>query len=1812
MAIYDFLDKFLKNNFSKPKEFTQGDLISEYKAKFPQAANLEDSYIATEIASNAPSFAYLKNYSPDSPIDHKSVPRELRGEIYNNKFEDSKLKTAQDTISKIKSDYPEVKEADDIELAKYLETHYPTRFKDLSKPLIDGNRQKTIGSTISTMFKTPVEAMSSVVDPITKTNKTVVDAVDSIPVREQFARVKGSAEAAENRLLRYLSDFPDQGIVGLGADIGTSTILTLNGIYKGVTGDEFNIEPATIEALKNRDVDPKIASYAGQIVGGLSLLAGSSALIRSGRIAESVGAMLGRNQSVARFLAPIAADSATFASAGAIQEGIKQSIDGKLDPEKLGKVIASNTLTGAVFGGISGFSNGLYRVIGNSALGIGLTKAEGGSDTEAVINGVVFGAFTAFSAPELTRQQQIGAYKSGRKIVGDVTRETAINRGYSAGEAEMAVKEVQAGFDFLMKKAGESGKISTPNIEKAAKELSSKINERLIPKEKTGIAETEAKPFNETVQEMGKTPKQYKAESKTTNDLTPMPEKYKDSIEVKKSDIEGKGAFSTEEVRSGDTVGPAIIEGQRTPLGQYVNHSEKPNTIPEVVDGAVNLNATKPIKNGEEITVDYKSATEKGLQSIENKLQSIKNKLPDLKTRQKNLDEIIESPSMGYLNENTNYNELKNKLGDFSVVVKDTNGARAIMSISDFEFLEKDESFSSRIRAVFLNGQSLKVPESPIIPQDFMPTIFKHSNFVAYAEARNRETTKNELMDNRSLVKEIKDIKLSAQTNVPDQQKAKFVDMIVDPRVQKLLNENGVKEINIMPPFKFSLSEQAHYVNGKKIININADAENPTDSILHELGHVAYERMPDTEKKRLVELAKKSKNPIVKGYLKNKLYEEVVAELYYKTDELISGDSKIQKIVKSAEENLSKKLPDKILPVGLSVEMQKDPQNQRSDGKFEFQDKEFESRYQSSKGLRGPKIWELAKEFATRLKNSATRTYAEIPRDAYHAEFTDILEKQKLNSTVAKENSLRLIQDITLGLDKTQFDLFTRKVLLDDLSYDAQTGKDLPLGLTPEILGAEKARIDSTIEKTPNVKEAISKRKKIQESIKNELVNNKIITEEQAKNPNYFHHQVLYYAQAKNYVGIGNKLKKQKPGIAKKRMGTTLDINTDYLEAEFEYMTQSIQAIRTAENLMRLENSKYNIKDKLLNEAKTESEMLGRDVDWRELVPDGYTIWQPQKGNIFYRSPAIPESALQKLIEGVMPEDLLREFLFVGGPRKEFVLPDNIAKTLEELNKPTAKTSAETVFDIFTKLPLNLWKRWVLFNPSRLSKYMFQNALGDLDIVLTANPRAVNKFIQAFGELWDHFYSDKPMTKDMRDFFERGGLSSSITVNELPELKDTSLFKKFYDRMSFAQRANLVKRWFQAAGKFATFRENWFRYAMYLDYLERYKKGDFNKNFVLEYGASDQNVIDSMTDPRDKAAKVTTEAVGDYSNISEMGRALRNRLIPFYSWLEINFARYPKMFANAINQGVNKSVKRRMVFGTSVRVVGSLLTWIARAVSLWGAYQLWNNLSDPEGERSLSEYNRKHMHLLVGRDKHGNPMILRGQGALGDFLEWFGMNDLPGLARLYMDDKIDMPYLISELAKAPINKGFQAISPMYKATAEYLTGVSFFPDVTNPRSVRDRGRQLLQNIQMEDVYDWLKSRPQRSFLEIVRKSTPLVVSEVKENAYNDIRDLKYLYLERKGKGNFSGAVYTPRSEAAYYYRLAIKYGDDRAKKKFFGVMRAYGVTNSEYKNILKRLDPLSGLTQEEKVEFISALNFDERKKLEKAELHYSDLIGSVK
>ena len=89
-----------------------------------------------------------------------------------------------------------------------------------------------------------------------------------------------------------------------------------------------------------------------------------------------------------------------------------------------------------------------------------------------------------------------------------------------------------------------------------------------------------------------------------------------DGVEVGNSDIQGIGVFA-KDIRGGDLIGYARLDGNRTILGRYTNPAKIGNAKPVMSGDNIVLVATRDISM-EEITVNYRDmvAINKGLSDV--------------------------------------------------------------------------------------------------------------------------------------------------------------------------------------------------------------------------------------------------------------------------------------------------------------------------------------------------------------------------------------------------------------------------------------------------------------------------------------------------------------------------------------------------------------------------------------------------------------------------------------------------------------------------------------------------------------------------------------------------------------------------------------------------------------------------------------------------------------------------------------------------------------------------------------------------------------------------------------------------------------------------------------------------------------------------------------------------------------------------------------------------------------------------------------------------------------------------------------------
>lgn len=923
---------------------------------------------------------------------------------------------------------------------------------------------------------------------------------------------------------------------------------------------------------------------------------------------------------------------------------------------------------------------------------------------------------------------------------------------------------------------------------------------------------------------------------------------------------------------------------------------------------------------------------------------------------------------------------------------------------------------------------------------------------------------------------------------------------------------------------------------------------------------------------------------------------------------LVGKVAKVSKLIKDTKllKNSSAELRA-IEPIKNTTEIRALEQvgNTRTRAEFEFQNPEIEAIHQANKGVPQAtaitKIKDAVKETVTRFQ----RPIATLPVSPENAEiYKELTLLSKMKSIVGTK-TVNILDDITSTLDKNTFDLFSRKVLLNDLAQEAKLGNKLPNKFTPEEITSELARIESKM--TPEIQQALEKRASEWVTIKEEYINNMkkigVDVSKKFQKEDYFRHQVLEHMQDASLKGGGNRLRTPpNRGYMKARSGEYEgNINTDYLQAEYEVMAQMKHDTEVAKIIKNIE-TKYDISKKVKQDAKSQG-----IKNWKEVIPEGYTTWQPKEGNAFYFANSISDRLAEDLIDNSLTqlgfdESAIRQVLAMGKKRKEFVVKQEIADTLNNLNRTEqqsklSKLSAET---------LGVWKKFELVgNPRSVIKYNLRNISGDLDAVIVGNPSSLKKVPQSSKELFQAM-KNKKFTPQLQSFFDKGGFQQVMYAQEISGVNKLKPFERFSEKSV----KDIVKYPFEKYSDFTqnvtNYREMVLRYASYLDYIEQMKKSPTGlpKNF----GASKPDIIKGLKTIEDRAFKLSNDLMGAYDDVSDIGKTIRKHFIPFYSWLEVNLKRYNQFWKNAVNNdSVIQTVGNRMTMGLKLAPsiaykVGKLTITLS---ALTGVLALWNNTLFPDLVNKIPMDVRSRPHIILGKDANGDPIYFSRLGALNDYLEWFGLGTITQDVKDILDGRRTLAEQIAIMAKQPLNKIVGGLTPVIKLPTELAMGKSIYPDVTKPRQIRDKGQYLAQSVGLTNEYNQLAGLPSKPYLDTLQEAV-YYKSNPEQVAYNNIRNLVQRYKEKIGKST-DGFSTTQRSDALYNYKLALKLKDKKSANKYVKEYFKLGGTSSGLLKSISTLDPLNGLSEKDKRDFVETLTTDERKELNLAILYFNKL-----
>jgi ribosomal protein S18 acetylase RimI-like enzyme len=903
---------------------------------------------------------------------------------------------------------------------------------------------------------------------------------------------------------------------------------------------------------------------------------------------------------------------------------------------------------------------------------------------------------------------------------------------------------------------------------------------------------------------------------------------------------------------------------------------------------------------------------------------------------------------------------------------------------------------------------------------------------------------------------------------------------------------------------------------------------------------------------------------------------------------------------------------------------------------YEASDPATEAFFKSQKGFDKPPLLTGIKQALVKAKQSMFEHYPLLADNSLFGRVKDVLR----TAEAIPERSLAWAQDQlesiirAPGKELSPDDMYgmTKIIVLEDALKDQQLGRiDIDaqhqLGYqTAADLVSDLNRFKTTAGIDPNapdlqpldpqnpspVYKAMAKRQEILDKNVNEASSLNLLPPGLRNDPRYYHHQVMHYMNLKYYGPrvSSEDLRTHKKGFQLKRQGSELPYNTEYLQSEYEFLAQLKSQIDTKKALDEVNQPDINIIDQVKQEAVNRGLNANQWHNVMDSFPE-YTSWQPVPGRFFYRALGLAEKVIDQLFSGIagdrvkanlpagqltidVPQDL-KDIIAMGARKQEWVIRKELAKTLDEFRNFKPENLVLQISDGI----LTSWKQWILMNPLRILKYNLNNMSGDLDIVLAHDPTMVfgkkgltDNVKQSVVELYNDL-KGKPLNAAQRDFMDLAKslevVGSGITIKEIPDINNSGIFRSLVGEKG---KQGLIQRgwqtWWDNARDYTNFRENILRLTAFKYFLQKINAGEnptgasrpAELRTLIPGPNSTPAEIQNLNNRR--AAKLARELIGDYGNLSEVGQWLRTHLIPFYSWMEINFPRYIRLVKN-VPEGVatGAGVRRALL-----PVAAKGITLGMKISLLYGMVQLWNRMFFGDEDDELQRAQRGQLHLILppGRREDGSIISLRFQGALSDALNWFGLEDFPREFLDIVSGKKSVEKALGEFAIAPAQKLFSGARPFEKAIGEALTGRTLYPEMLHPRPIRDRTEHLFKAFAMDMPYRYAShwaseagltrtGRPVKGEL-MDLASIGVYRSEAGEAAYYKTIQNIADWLKEQG---YEVPIVSPtkRSNALFYWKQAVRFKDSKEADKWLREYVRLGGKEKDIKNSFKKSHPIS-------------------------------------
>ena len=564
-----------------------------------------------------------------------------------------------------------------------------------------------------------------------------------------------------------------------------------------------------------------------------------------------------------------------------------------------------------------------------------------------------------------------------------------------------------------------------------------------------------------------------------------------------------------------------------------------------------------------------------------------------------------------------------------------------------------------------------------------------------------------------------------------------------------------------------------------------------------------------------------------------------------------------------------------------------------------------------------------------------------------------------------------------------------------------------------------------------------------------------------------------------------------------------------------------------------------------------------------------------------------------------------RDALVQGGPKQEMVIPQEMAVTLDTFRDPALEAGIFRLARGFT----GAWKQWVLMAPQQVTKYVLNNITSDLEAILTAQPGILKELKGGLEMLMDMGKTGQAQPL-LKEAIERGVIHSALTMQEIQGMNQF----KFDDSGRLVQAGlNLdilkaPKAYFNIVRRGILYRENTVRLAAYLYYRKQFvDKGKSIRD--VGFAATKPWYAEGITDKKDLSARYARDVMGDYGNVSRGGRRMAEIGVPFWRWSESNIRRYVNRFRNAYY--TYHDGKKQKGVALAALHAGAL---VGKMMTFQIAVMAWNRLIMGDEEDDLSERQRRKPHVTLMRlpgdtinltedlsQDTGKILVLNYMGALTDFGAWIGIEEALAIKHEVNMGRASGADIITALAKAPVNRFTQGINPLFTTPVQLALGREFYPDIFNPRAMRDPWHFTARSMSLGGIYPELigllgGTAASRS---AVQRAVNILLNQIdpKESAYLEIQSKGYAYVQRVLKKPADFGVGGREGRLRYEFRRALRMGDEGAAYELREVLQQeYNLTPRKIRELVDAVEPLNMLNKKQRMAFLRTLSQNEMKK----------------